>query len=292
MHRLRREVTPVPAGRFVVLIEGEHGATSTMRKLVRSLRILGIDDGALDHVIVVARKSVRIGSAEWDEVGRMVSAGLVSDIALDTLARVAPSDANDEKEQVAVFDTIAHSIDLAPTEETKPVVWTVAHTRKGAGDQLDAVSGSTQRVGQADTVLLLQAERRDGRVASTKVTFAKLREEPDDYPLPVEYVVKADGVVAVDASQAQGDRPLEERILARLALGPQTKSSLRTALARSHRDIDDALTNLFMAKAIRTTEVKMRTGVFKGFALRSATRTPSGQAPTDEDFRDTIDEKR
>ena len=63
------------------------------------------------------------------------------------------------------------------------------------------MSGSTQRVGQADTVLLLQAERRDGRVASTKVTFTKLREEPDDYPLPVEYVVKADGVVAVDASR-------------------------------------------------------------------------------------------
>ena len=130
---LGREVTPVPAGRFVVLIEGEHGATSTMRKLVRSLRILGIDDGGLDHVIVVARKSVRIGSAEWDEVGRMVSAGLVSDIALDTLARVAPSDANEQKEQVAVFDTIAQTIDLAPTEETKPVVWTVAHTRKGGG---------------------------------------------------------------------------------------------------------------------------------------------------------------
>src|SRR5437870_2336620 len=44
---LGREVTPVPPGRFVVLIEGEHGATSTMRKLVRSLSDMAIDDAAL-----------------------------------------------------------------------------------------------------------------------------------------------------------------------------------------------------------------------------------------------------
>ena len=46
-----------------------------------------------------------------------------------------------------------------------------------------------------------------------------------------------------------------------------------------------------MAKAIRTTEVKMRTGVFKGFALRSATLPPSAPAPSGSAFPREIDDE-
>jgi hypothetical protein len=265
---LGREVAPAPAQTFVVLIEGEHGPTSTTRKTVRSFRLQGIDDAALERLIIVARKSVRIGSDEWLDVGRLVAAGLVSDIALDTLARVAPADGNDEREQVAIFDEIAKTIDAAPSEETKPVVWTVAHTRKGAGDDLEGVSGSTQRVGQADSVLMVQAERRDGRVVSSKVTFAKLREEPDEYPMPVEYTVTADKVVTADASAASDERPLEERILARLALGSQTKTALKTSLGRSDADIETAITCLFDARRIGTTTVTVRGKARKAFTTR------------------------
>ena len=268
---LGREVTPAPTDMYIILIEAEHGPTSTMRKIVRSLRLLGIDDAALDRVIIVARKSVRIGSDEWLEVGRMVAAGIVSDIALDTLARVSPTraKADNEEEQVAIFEAVAQTIDLAPTEDTKPTVWTAAHTKKGAGADLEGVSGSTQRVGQADTVLMLEAEKRDGRVTSTKATFSKLREEPDEFPLPVSYTVTKDAVVMIEASKEEEEGALEERILARLALGPETKGGLQKLLKRSAKDIDGALTNLFSAKAIRTTEVKRRTGVYKAFALRT-----------------------
>lgn len=265
---LGRTVTPAPTGRFVVLIEAEHGEGSAARKLVKSCRVLGIDESALDRIILVARRSVRIGSPEWAEVGKLVAAGLVSDIALDTLARVAPADANDEREQVAIFERITQTIDLAPTDDTKPVAWVVLHTRKGDGSSLDEVGGSTQRTGQADTVLLVTAERRDGKVTSSKVTFAKLREEPDDYPMPAEYTVTKDGIVGVDAP-AVDDRPLEVRIEERLALGPATKTSLCKALRVGKETIEDAITNLFASRRIKGTTVVVNGKQWPGFALRT-----------------------
>lgn len=275
---LGRTVTPAPERRYIVLIEAEHGDSSAARKLTRSLRLLGIDDGALDRIILVARRGVRIGSPEWTDVGKLVAAGLVSDIALDTLARVAPADANDEQQQVAIFDQIAKTIDMAPSEDTKPVAWVVAHTRKTDSEELTDVSGSTQRTGQADSVLLVKAERRDGRVISSKVTFAKLREEPDEYPMPVEYTVTADRVVEVDGVQESDGRPLEERIAERLALGPQTKNALRTAFHRNASDMEDALSALFDARRITTTEVTIRGRAVKAFTLKQSPYEGGGES--------------
>jgi hypothetical protein len=272
---LGREVSPAPPGRFVVLIEAEHGAASAARKLSRSCRLLGVDDMCLDRVILVARKSVRIGSVEWGQVGRMVAAGLVSDIAIDTLARVAPADANSESEQVNIFDQIAQTIDLAP-EHAKPVAWVVAHTRKSESLDLSDVSGSVQRTGQADTVLLVQAERRDGKVVSSKVTFPKLREEPDEYPGPTEYSITGNTLNGMDAPPAVDDRPLETRILERLQLGPQLKTKLREMLGRSAADMEPAISNLFQSRAIRTTEVTVRGKLLKAFELVPAAHSGSG----------------
>lgn len=276
---LGRDVTPAPPGTFVVLIEGEHADTSAARKLVRSCALLGIDEVALDRVILIARKSVRIGSPAWEDIVALVRRGLVSDIALDTLARVAPGDANDEREQVAIFDLVTQAIDAAPTEATKPVVWANAHTKKGAEVDLEAVSGSTQRTGQADTVLMVNAERRDGRVTSSRVTFLKLREDPDDYPSPVEFTVTKTAIVVADAPKANDERPLEVRILERLQLGPQTKNKLATDLSRNKDDIDTAITNLFDARQITTSSVEIRGRSFKAFALRSADERSSTSTP-------------
>jgi hypothetical protein len=276
---LGREVTPAPSDRYLVLVEAEHGDASTARKLLRSCSLLGVDYEALDRIIVIARRSVRIGSPEWAEIGRLVAAGLVSDLALDTLARVAPADANSEQEQVSIFAEIARTLDMAPSGQPKPVAWVVAHTKKDTADELSDVSGSTQRVGQADTVLLVKAERRDGRVVSSRVVFAKLREEPDDYPAPQEYSLAKEQLVEQSAPAVGDERPLEERILERLALGPQTKNGLRSALGRSDAHIEGAITNLFSAKAIRTTSVKVRGSDRRAFELNSQASSGNGNPP-------------
>ncbi|MGH7434554.1 MAG: AAA family ATPase [Polyangiaceae bacterium] len=264
---LGRTVTPAPTGTYVVVIEAEHSDSSAARKLVQSCRLLGVDEAALDRVILVARRSVRIGSPEWVDVETLISAGLVSDVLLDTLARVAPADANSEQEQVAIFDRIAKAIECAPSAETRPVVWVAAHTRKGEAVRLDDVSGSAQRTGQADTVILVNAEKRDGRVVSSKVVFDKLREDPETWPAPVEYTVARDRVVSV-GTPTEDSRPLEQRILERLALGPQTKNGLRQALGRNANDLESAVTNLFGEKAISATTVRVRGHARRAFVLR------------------------
>ena len=123
MHLLGRQVEPAPVGAWVVLIEGEHSESSAARKLLRSVRLLRLDERALDRVILIARKAVRLGSPEWADVVRLIAAGLVSDIALDTVARVAPSDSDSEREQTAIFDLVAQAIDAAPSEATRPTAW-------------------------------------------------------------------------------------------------------------------------------------------------------------------------
>jgi hypothetical protein len=276
---LGRAVEPAPTGQFLVLIEGEHSETSTARKLVRSVGLLGIDDAALGRFIVVARKAVRLGSAEWDDVRRLVRAGLVSDIGIDTIARVAPSDSDSEREQVAIFDGVAQAIEQAPEGVQPPNVWAVAHLRKNGTGGLDDVAGSVQRTGQADTVLMLNAERLDGRVVSTSVVFAKVREEPDNYPEPTEVVVERDSdgfpilrTRPVGAAK-RDDRPLEARILDALAKRPLTKSALSKALGRSKQDLESALSTLFAERAIESTDVTISGSTYKGFRARTRART-------------------
>lgn len=266
---LGRTVRPVPEGRFIVLIEGEHSEGSAARKLLRSARIMDVEPEALGRVILVARKAVRLGSPEWADVVSLVRAGLVADIALDTLARVAPANADNEAEQVAIFDCIAQAIEAGP-DGAKPNVWVVAHSRKsGEGESLDEVSGSAQRVGQADTVIILTASRDGGRVVSTKAVFAKLREEPEEYPLPVSFSLDGDEL-SLDSPPGEDKRPLEEQILELLKGGPRTKNKIRTALGRNETQFEKAISNLFEAKQIATTDVEIRGKSHKAFQLREA----------------------
>lgn len=280
---LGRVVKPAPPGMWIVVIEGEHAEGSASRKFVSSCALLRVDDAALGRVIVVARKAVRLGSPEWADVARLVAAGLVSDIAIDTVARVAPAEANDEREQVAIFDVLAQTIDCAP-DGCEPTVWPIAHTKKNGSGGLEDVSGSTQRVGQADSVLLVKAEREGGRVVSSKVTFAKLREDPPSYPEPAVFSLRlgADGVRSIvwgeDAPEPNDNRPLEARIVDLLAAKPRSKTALATALRRSKADVDDAITNLFSERTITTTDATIGGRPFKVFALRRDTM-PHGTRP-------------
>ncbi len=280
VHLLRHEMKPAPAGQYIVLIEGEHGESSASRKVVKSVGLLGVDDGALDRLILVARRSVKLGSPEWQDVVKMIQAGLVSDIALDTIARVAPANPDSEQEQVAIFETVAAAIDSAP-EDMKPTAWAVAHTRKNGSGTLADVSGSAQRTGQADTVLMLKADKSSGMVASVEVTFEKLREAPDEYPMPAVFVIgkDADGLPVLTqdkpvAAEAD-DRPLEQRIIDLLAIEPRTKSALMKLLKRSWADTDAALTVLFGEKRIQSTTVEIRGQDRKAFMLRLSDPYPT-----------------
>jgi hypothetical protein len=287
---LARHVEPAPFGTWIVLIEGEHSESSAARKLFRSVALLRIDEACLDRVILIARKAVKLGSPEWQDVVRLVGAGLVSDIAIDTVARVAPSNADSEQEQAAIFDLVAQAIDAAPDEAHKPTVWANAHTRKNGrtGDVAD-VAGSVQRTGQADSVLMLEGEKVEGRTVATKVVFAKLREEPDEYPLPVTFAVVGDEVRVSTVADEADARPLETRIAEQLESGPKTGNALAEALRRSRGDVEEAISALFAAHRITTTYTTVRGQQRRAFTLRADTgRT----IPDEESHRTTPDEHR
>jgi hypothetical protein len=274
---LGRSVAPAPQGQRLVLIEGEHGEGSTCRKLKKSCAVLGVDDLALDRIIVVARKAVRLGSPAWRDIEALVAAGLVSDIALDTVARVAPGEANDEREQVAIFDIVAQTIEAAPPRMA-PTAWACAHTRKNATGGLADVSGSAQRAGQADSVLLVKGEKVNGRTVSSTVIFEKLREDPeDDYPKPVTFAIVSDGeggrTIRINDAAPEDSVALESRIEGLLLTGPKTKRALRDALKRSDADMEKAISNLFAARRIMTTNVTIA-----GRPRKAFTRRPAGAA--------------
>jgi hypothetical protein len=257
---LGRNVLPSPPGRYIVLIEAEHSDGGTARKLIQSLETLGFGFEGLDKVLIIARKAVRIGDQAWSEVAFLVSLGLVSDIAVDTLARASAGEANDEGAQAEIFDSIAQTIERAPTASDRPTVWLVAHSRKndrtgGLGD----VSGSTQRTGQSDTVILVEGTKVDGETVSSKVSFPKLREPPDLYPKPVTFSILRDLNGKRRLSSDTLDRldvgkPIEELIWDQLT-EPRTKTDLAERLKRSKEDIAKAVDNLFAAGRLSGAEV-------------------------------------
>jgi hypothetical protein len=281
---LGREVKPAPANQYVVLVEAEHSGESSARKIVQSLHLLGIDDQALGRLILVSRQAVKIGSPEWADIVRMVAAGLVSDIALDTLARVSPdaADPNSERDQAQLFGRIYEAIESAPDGVTKPSVWVAAHNRKGGGEGLSAVSGSGQRVGQVDSLLVVRAILdADQRVTSAEVTFPKLRERPDDWPGKIEYTVSKDGLIVLEGD-SKSDRPADERVLEYLRhFGPMTANELRKHLELHHRQVQAAVTKLFKDKCITSVEKDVRGKMEKAFAAVDAAlcRPVDGDAP-------------
>lgn len=207
-----RRVELVPQCKRVLLIEGEHSSRSTARKLVKTCDFLGLPHAGLDKILSISRKSVIIGSERWQLIEQLVSLGVISDLAIDTLARCSPvdADANDERAQVAVFDALTRAIERAP--EPKPTVWILAHTRKAAAGadetaSLDSVAGSLQRVGQADSVIGIRAMRDEGRVVGAQVSLLKAREEPEDYPGVCEFVL-GDGPRRDDESSFERVREL------------------------------------------------------------------------------------
>lgn len=269
-----RTIRPAATGTFAVLIEGEHGDVSTARKLVNSAALLGLGDDALERVIVVARKALLLGSPEWRDVERLIARGLVCDAMVDTLARCAPGDANSEAEQVAAFATLAAAIERAPSVTTRPTMWVVAHTRKGDASSLDDVGGSMQRVGQADSVIMVRAERADsGQVVASRVRLMKAREEPREWPEEHRLVLCGDRIEFAPAdggAAGKGATAAQRKVLTFLGRSPNTPRSaneVKAATGRSHNDVLDALQDL--ADAGHVVRVPVGGGRFK-YGLASA----------------------
>lgn len=176
------DVTPAAPGHWIVIVEAEHGRSSAARKLVKSANALGLDSSCLDRIITIPRSKVVIDSAEWKEVERMIAAGIVSDVVVDSLARWAPAKANDEQEQAAIFGKVAAAIESS--RGTQPTFWIIMHSRKGdqTGNTED-IGGSQQRGGQTDSPLRCTAVKDENhRIRHVEVTFGKLREDPDVHP--------------------------------------------------------------------------------------------------------------
>lgn len=282
------EMLPAPEDKYIVMIEAEHSDESAARIIKKSLALQGISDDAMERIILVARKGVRLGDPVWNDIEKLILAGKVSDVVLDTLARVAPigDDPNDEASQVGVFDTIDKVIELAPKAEDRPTFWVATHLRKVDGiPTLNDVAGSTQRAGQSDIVLLMAANRVDQRVKSVNLVFGKVREkDPEDWPKAVEFVVSKSGIVVVDAPETD-DRPLTEQIVTRLELGiPLSKGHLRSKLNRSAADVEEAISELFKDRRIQRTSVKVRGKECPAYMLR-----PDGTAEQRENYAKRAD---
>jgi hypothetical protein len=191
-----------------------------------------------------------------------------------------------------VFEQVAQAIDAAPTEADKPVVWICAHQKKGGNGSLEDVSGSTQRTGQADTVIFVKGERDGGRIVSSTVSFPKLREDADGDVGPVTFAVVNDGQggrrLVVNDAKPDDDRPLEARILSALEMGPKTKNALARCLNKNKAAVDDAISTLFAERRITTTDITVNSRAFKAFAIRQGarnehgTRGTSGRAANDQ----------
>lgn len=215
---LGREVYAAHPSQRIVIIEAEHSEPSAARKLLASLRLLGLGDDVLEdgRVITIARKAVTLRSPAWNEIVQLMQLGLVSDVIVDTIARFAPADANAEAEQVAIYDQIAQGLERTAGDVPPPTCLLVAHVRKGAAtDDIEGVSGSTQRVGQADTVLLAEATRDGGRVLSTRVTVVKLREDPGDrWPSPMSFsIAGGDLIQEVAPGRVSAPTPAETQAI-------------------------------------------------------------------------------
>jgi hypothetical protein len=279
-----REVKPAAVGRYVVVVEAEHGESSTARKLVKSAELLGLGDDALERVISISRKAVMLGSPEWKDIESMIAAGIVADVAIDTWARVTTGDSNKEEDQARNFEIIAGAIEKAPPD-AQPNMWLLLHTRKGKADSLDDVAGSVQRVAQADTVLLVNADRdENGKVQSTTVKLVKAREEPDDYPEASKHAILDGRIEWSSGGSKGGTGPMPEGITAlgkKILVFLRGQQELRAvtyiakAVKRSTNDVSNELQELSEAGHVREVidGVQHRGNAYDGWETARPTQT-------------------
>lgn len=262
---LGREVTPMPPGRVVLYANEENGRQSAVASIDAAIEMLGLPlRETWDRICLLSRSGLRAYEAEGDEllnpekgdlwaaVIHAATAGAFGLIALDTRARIFAGfgGPKDEDAQARVADEIVRLVEHGGA----PVV-VVSHTRKGSSDDIEDVSGSGQRGAAADTILMVSAERDDGRVTSSRCVFVKLRDGIGEHPAPISFsVAREDGRwrLAAGASAKTQDQALHERVYRVLESGgAKTKNELRTVLGCNAKRLEQAITTLFSEKRIR-----------------------------------------
>jgi hypothetical protein len=259
---LEHTLTPAPPSRYIVIIEPEHSRGSAARKLLRSARLLDLDPELVSRriLLVAGGSSLNVGDARWRQLCELIAGGLVSDVLLDTIASTTIEEANDEQEQAKLFTKLRLAIDSAPSSAPPPMIWALAHKRKGKSDdeELDAtaISGSLQRAAQSNTILMIRSNRRDHRIVSATVFFAKTKEDPiggfsDTDLIPKTYIVSHNRFQLQNPKKA--DKPLIDRITDLLASAPDglSANAISTALKRSFKDVKTALDQLLKTKKVR-----------------------------------------
>jgi len=261
---LDHPLAPAHRDQYVVIIEPEHSRGSASRKLKKSARLLGLDYEKISKrlLVVSGSNALIVGDARWRQLCQLVAAGMVSDILLDTIASTTKEKANEEQDQIVLFGKLRLSIESAPAERPPPVVWVLAHKRKGKNDDNDdeidvaAVSGSLQRAAQSNTILMIRSNRRDHRITSATCFFLKTKEEPLEGFKDTDHIPKT-FVVTHDRFQLLGKKtevkPLPIRILELLSQVPEgmTLKAISERLTRSRGDVKTALSGLVAEKKVR-----------------------------------------
>jgi hypothetical protein len=278
---LGHTVAPAPAGKFLVVIENEHSDESSARIIVKSCKLLGVDDKCLDRLIIISRKNVLLNSPVWADIVTLIASGLCSDVVIDTLARFAPGDANEEEAQVAVFAAVQAAIETAPSPETQPTYWIAAHSRKGGSGGIEDVGGSVQRAGQVDAVVTLTAHHVDGKIRHVEAKFPKVREkDADSWPDRVTYRIGKDSITVNGKDEVPSSLSLADQVLEHLKrTGPKTAGALAKLTNRNFKDVQDAITELFGRQLLTTTTLTIKGVERKGFGLRAPDEAPAAVDP-------------
>lgn len=257
---LGRRVVPGDPGSFVVVVEEENGKFSLRKKVEIACEALGLPiRETIDRLIFLVRRGVVGGDQRWAAVEALGRAGRVAMVLVDSRARVLRrGESNKEEDQSAVANML-HGL----VEACRAPVVVISHTRKGerggGPEEIEDISGSSQRGAGADVVLLVTAKKDiAGRVESSRVKFAKLREVVDEHPEPVAFRLArdVDGRWCIEASAVDtvdhDPRPLADRLRELLAEHPAglLKTQIREALKASSQNIEAAISDLFAAHAL------------------------------------------
>ena len=259
---LGHRVMPVAEGKFVVLVEEENSRRSITRKLAETCVAFGLPVAqTLDRIVTVARSGMLVDLGQdkttpWGQMLDRARAGLVGALFIDSWATVIRAESNSEESQARAAGCLRDFVELSGG----PVV-AIVHTRKGDATSLEDIAGSHQRAAAADVVLLVTADKENGRVLSSKVVFAKLRDGEGDHPEPVSFsVTKIDGAkrITVDGVAEDDDTPAHDRVYALVLDEELSQSQIRERLKMSGKRVSEAIGILKASKRVQFRKTKVR----------------------------------
>lgn len=272
-----RKVVPMPEGKIALVVFDENSRPSAARKLDLAMAALGVDRAyAWDRILLYARSGLHAQTfpndepirhpAPHDRWAHVMHAALIQQafglVVLDTRARIfgALGSSNDEEAQAHVADVISMI-----AKSGAPVL-VLSHPRKGGGVDLDDMSGSAQRAAGTDSAISVAGIKKGGQTIASTVTLQKSRDEPDDWPKAVEFVLRWRKDGGAEFTWKQGrERPeakaAQEKVLAALASGAMTKRELRDRLEMSNAAVTKAIDALIAETRITKGDPKIVRGV-------------------------------